>query len=199
MDVCAATLDEMVLGGWWRGIEPKPRAPGQNVPSRNENNSDIASYLMSNDNDGIVTDEEIAKPAAERFGLDPQEAVLALRYAAAAKQGSLTAPPDEAKRLNNIARLWSLTLDLCQRLKVAVQLPPVLKTKQQRDFAGRLSGNFFELNKLEKILFGTPRTPKDPLVSEASGKARAYQRVNPRPKTPTPPRSDGGESPHLAA
>jgi hypothetical protein len=125
---------------------------------------------------------------AERFGLDPEEADLALRYAAAAKeaaQRALTATPEEATRLKGMKRLASLTLDLYQRLKVAVLLPRVLTDERQADLASQLSGTSYELRKLEKNLFGKSRTPQDNLITKATARRMAWlsPRPNPMPKT----------------
>ena len=141
----------------------------------------------------FMTERKISAETAAYYGLDQDEAHLALLYAAASKeatQNTLTATPEEAARLKCMKRLASLALDLCQRLKVAALLPKVLVDERQADLAGQLSGTSQELCKLEKTLFGELRTPKDDLVTNAEAGRRAYRRANPVSEP---------EAPHLTA
>ena len=142
-----------------------------------------------------MTNDKILASVAEDFGLDPEEARIALLYAAASKeatQRALTATPAEATRLKGMKRLSSLTLDLYQRLKVAATLPRFLVDERQADLASQLSGTSREVRKLEETLFGEPRTLKDPLVTKAEAQRKTYGRhklmPETMPETPTPPR-----------
>jgi hypothetical protein len=143
--------------------------------------------------------EEVAAAAATlaaHYSLDSAETHLALRYAAASKEATeraLTATPEQAERLSAIKRLRSLALDLYQRLKVVLLLPSVLADERQYLAAGQLNGTFYNIQKLEKQL-DEPRTPKDPLIAEASGKARDWLRDHPNPKTPETGRRVGQEA-----
>lgn len=142
---------------------------------------------------------KISTETAEYYDLDQEEAHLALLYAKASKElarRTLTATPEEATRLKGMKRLASLTLDLCQRLKVAALLPSRLTDERQSDLAGQLSGTFQHLRKLEKTLFGETRTPQNDLVTKAEAQKKAYGRAT-LEASATPRRVDG--DPHLAA
>ena len=149
-----------------------------------------------------MTNDKILDEIAECYGLDREETHLALRYAAAAREATqcfLTTTPDEAKRLKNMKRLASLTLDLYQRLRVAAQLPPVLVDERQSDFAGQLEGTFWELRRLEKTL-GEPRTPHGNLLTKVNVRRKVWAQSTksmPEPALPTTPRAAGRESPPL--
>jgi hypothetical protein len=153
-----------------------------------------------------MTKQKISAETADDYGLDQEEAHLALLYAAAAKeaaQRALTATPEEATRLKGMRRLASLTLDLYQRLKLAVLLPPRLTDERQSDLAGQLVGTHQQLRKLETTLFGDPRTPQNDLVTMANRSSVSYRsRTKQEPEkteVPTTPRLFGREVPHLAA
>jgi hypothetical protein len=137
-----------------------------------------------------MTNDNILDEIAKRYGLEHEEAHLALCYAAASRDATLrnlTASPDEAKRLKGMKRLRSLTLDLYQRLRVAASLPRVFVDERQYNHAVQLGGTSQELRRLEETLFGEPRTPKDELVIQADRSRLAYRRTHPtQPKTPTP-------------
>src|SRR5271165_3567705 len=140
-------------------------------------------------NRSLMTNDEILVAVAKIYGIDPKEADLGLRYAAASRelaQRTLTATPDEAKRLKGMKRLASLTLDLYQRLKVAVLLPSRLTDERQADIGGQLEGTSQELRRLEKTLFGASRTPHDNLVSKANVRRKVWaaeKRANPVPES----------------
>jgi hypothetical protein len=170
----------------------------------------VADYIIArkgssdevlNHNSVSKIKRKISAETAEDYGLDQDEAHLALLYAAASRelaQRTLTATPDEATRLKGMKRLASLTLDLYQRLQAARQLPPRLTDERQADLAGQLAGTSQHLRKLEKTLFGKARTPIDDLVTKAETRRSAYRRDNPEPEPETPRRIDR-DHPHLAA
>jgi hypothetical protein len=142
------------------------------------------------DKDDASTEERIVMPAANHFGLDPQEAILALRYAAASKDATrraVTATPEQIERLKGMKRLRSLALDHYQRLKAIVLLPSVLEDERQCHMADQLIGTCLEMRKLE-IQLGVPLTPKNPLFSYANRRRTAFRRADPTLKrTPTRP------------
>ena len=146
---------------------------------------------------------KISAETAAGYGLDQEEAHLALLYAKASKestQNALTATPKESKRLSDLALWHSLQLDLCQRLKAAKELPQVLENRHQSDLARQLTGAFERLHKLEGDLFAEHPTAKPPRVTRADAQRKAYQRSQkPKRQTPTIQRPANRKSPHLAA
>lgn len=164
----------------------------------------LETLPQSKDNDGIMTNDEILASTADRYGLDPQEADLALRYAAASKEATqrdLTATPEEAARLKGMRRLASLKLDLYQRLQVAARLPRILVNERQYNCVNRLRATFNDLHELEKALFGEPRTERDDLVKKAGGQTTAWRRTHQEPETAATPRPNtiARKPTHLAA
>jgi len=128
-----------------------------------------------------MNDDEIIAPAAERFGLDPQEAVLTLRYAAASKvvaEQAEAANPDELRRLRDIRRLWNLRLTLYQKQKAAARLPDPLQTPAQYRVAANLAATRSDILKLEAKLYGPDRvSEKDAGAREVKRRKYAYARA----------------------
>ncbi|OYV38968.1 MAG: hypothetical protein B7Z80_08655 [Rhodospirillales bacterium 20-64-7] len=131
----------------------------------------------------FMTTRKISAETAADYGLDQDEAHLALMAAAAGKevaQRAATSTEDELRRLRDIRRLWDLRLDLHQRLNAAVDLPDPIQTRAEYRSAVSVVAAQNQLRQLEEKLFGTDQvSEKDPGVREAKRLMNGFEKPKP--------------------